>query len=677
MFNWTQARAVAWLDRSVFTARRLSLITLEEAIYRGYLLVWATWQRLLFCLRSKRPPSAPSPLPESSTSRCFIFDPSEREAIRGAYVRLFPHGIDRLAEEAEAVLAHRHSIFERDVDLGDRIDWHLDVKSGHAWPMKFYADLDHKDNRIGAVKYVWELNRHAHFYVLGRAYFLTGDERYAREICNQIEDWIEQNPYPVGINWVSPLEMAIRMIAWFWVLHFVEGSSSMTRALRRKTMESIWLQANFIEHNLSLFSSANNHLIGEAAGLAFAGQLTRFPESEGWKRRGLSIICREVERQVHEDGVPAEQSSHYATFVLDFYLLVVILFMRAGQQLPRKVLDSMGKMCDFLQAIRDSGGRLPMIGDSDDAVLAELGQDRAEACESLMTAASVVLERPKLKNPDRAFDEKSFWLLGKAGYEKYRKFLGKGADSELSVFPRGGYVIHRYGREETNSLMVFDCGPLGYLSTAAHGHADALSFTLNVGGREFLIDPGTYAYHEDSTWRSYFRSTAAHNTVRIDEMDQSQMAGPFMWHRKARASLIRRGRTIVRGRHDGYSFLSDGVMHTREVYWVKEEYAYRIVDEIECKKKHLVEIFFHFSEDCLVQGLEDSVCKVKNGSTLNVHLDPKVEWEIVVGSEAPILGWISRSYGRKVPTHTLRGWGIFDQRVVLKTTLSVEAPENQ
>lgn len=664
------------LDRSVFTARRLSLITLEEAIYRGYLLLWALWQRLLYYLRSS--PSVPLPLSPASNSHRFIFDPSDWKAIRTAYVRLFPGGVERLVQEANAFLAHRHSIFDRKVDLGNRIDWHLDVRSGRTWPRKFYADLDPKDKRIGAVKYVWELNRHAHFYVLGRAYFLTRDERYAREICNQIEDWIEQNPYPVGINWVSPLEMAIRMIAWFWVLHFVEGSSSMTRALRQKTMESIWLQANFIEHNLSLFSSANNHLIGEAAGLAFAGQLTRFPESEGWKRRGLSIICREVERQVHEDGVPAEQSSHYATLVLDFYLFVLILFMKCGRPFPRKVADSIAKMCEFLKAIGDSRGKLPMIGDSDDAELAQLGQD-AGTCESLLTTASVILERPDLRNPECVFDEKSFWLLGETGHEASLKGRGEVEDEGLRVFARGGYAVHRQGSGESGTHLIFDCGPLGYLSTAAHGHADTLSFTLSVGGREFLIDPGTYAYHEDAAWRDYFRSTAAHNTVRIDGMDQSGMAGPFMWHRRAMPSRIRGDRSFtgagLRGSHDGYSFLPDGVRHSREIAWMKMDWAYSIVDEIACGTQHLVEIFFHFSEDCWLQGPKDGVCRVENGRTLNIYLDSKMEWERFFANEAPILGWVSRSYGSRVPTHTLRGRGMIDGRAVFKTTLSLD-PES-
>src|SRR5206468_507056 len=80
-----------------------------------------------------------------------------------------------------------------------------------------------------------------------------------------------------------------------------------------------------------------------------------------------------------------------------------------------------------------------------------------------------------------------------------------------------GYYILGADFDTPNEIRaVVDAGPLGYTAIAAHGHADALSFTLSVGGSEFLIDPGTCAYHTQERWRQYFRGTAAHNTLRVD-----------------------------------------------------------------------------------------------------------------------------------------------------------------
>ena len=118
--------------------------------------------------------------------------------------------------------------------------------------------------------------------------------------------------------------------------------------------------------------------------------------------------------------------------------------------------------------------------------------------------------------------------------------------------------------------MKSACWPMplrwAYLSIAAHGHADALAFTLSLGGEEFLIDPGTYAYHTQKLWRDYFRGTYAHNTVRVDEVDQSEIGGNFMWMRKARATLLRHeaqgSQQSWAASHDGYRRLPDPVTHT-------------------------------------------------------------------------------------------------------------------
>ena len=94
--------------------------------------------------------------------------------------------------------------------------------------------------------------------------------------------------------------------------------------------------------------------------------------------------------------------------------------------------------------------------------------------------------------------------------------------------------------------MVADAGALGYRAAATHGHADALSFTFSVGGREFLVDPGTYAYYTQQAWRRYFRGTAAHNALRIDGLDQSVaalfVATVAMWARHIERPLGRRVR---------------------------------------------------------------------------------------------------------------------------------------
>src|SRR5690606_21836815 len=173
------------------------------------------------------------------------------------------------------------------------------------------------------------------------------------------------------------------------------------------------------------------------------------------------------------------------------------------------------------------------------------------------------------------------------------------------VFPHGGYyVLGRDfgGAEEVQA--VFDAGPLGFLSIAAHGHADCLSMTLSVAGRAQLVDPGTYVYHAEPEWRDYFRGTAAHNTVRVDGVDQSRIGGQFLWLEKAEAKVDRFESTAhhdeIVASHDGYERLPDPVRHERRVRYCKRTDVFEVVDRLVCAREHVVERYWHFAETCRV-----------------------------------------------------------------------------
>ena len=141
--------------------------------------------------------------------------------------------------------------------------------------------------------------------------------------------------------------------------------------------------------------------------------------------------------------------------------------------------------------------------------------------------------------------------------------------------------------------MIVDCGPLGYQNIAAHGHADALSFYLSVEGKEFFIDPGTYAYNTSTKWRNYFRGTSAHNTIRIDNKNQSVIGGNFMWLEKAESKLIKFDsenidNQIFIGEHFGYHRLEDPVTHRRSITYNNSKRTFIINDQIFCASEHLV-----------------------------------------------------------------------------------------
>ncbi len=115
--------------------------------------------------------------------------------------------------------------------------------------------------------------------------------------------------------------------------------------------------------------------------------------------------------------------------------------------------------------------------------------------------------------------------FGRATLDAANAYLGRGNPApESKLFPDSGLAVMRAGDRQ----IILDAGPFG-AGGAGHSHSDTLSLVVRAGGRPILIDPGTYAYTRDARMRDWFRSSAAHNTVQIDGLNQGETAGPFRW----------------------------------------------------------------------------------------------------------------------------------------------------
>jgi hypothetical protein len=335
-------------------------------------------------------------------------------------------------------------------------------------------------------------------------------------------------------------------------------------------------------------------------------------------------------------------------------------------------------MLEYLASIIDVGGNLPMIGDSDDAVVARLDpREDASRERSLLALGAVLFRRGDFKAKAGSLDDRARWLLGPSAAEVFERVSTEGARLPVRrEFNEGGYYIlgDKFETPDEVRLLV-DAGPLGYQAIAAHGHADALAFTLSLGGREFLVDPGTFAYHTEPQWRAYFRGTSAHNTVRIDGDDQSEAGGKFMWLRKANAgcTAFRAGadEDAFEGWHDGYLRLDDPVMHRRSIHIEKRARRIVIEDVLQMEGEHWVELFFHWSERCAVAAMEDGWTATQDGRSVAIWLPgiPGGRAEILMASMDPIAGWISRRFDEREPSPTLRWQATLAGDCVLRTVI--------
>lgn len=601
------------------------------------------------------------------------------------FVSLSP---DALISAAERVLAGRYSFFDLvDCDLGDPPQWNRDPLTHRVAGTRRATAIDYRDERVvGNIKYLWEANRHLHLVTLAQASALTGDPRYALGIRAQVDSWIEQCPVGRGPNWVSALELGIRLINWSIAWQLIGGSRSRLfadedgAAFRERWLKASYEQARMIVGNLSRFSSANNHLIGEAAGVYIAASTwPLWPQMREWGERCRAILEAECHRQNAPDGGNREQAFGYQTFVLDFLLLAGLAARTRGEDFSPVYWRRIEVMIDFLASLTNVAGALPMIGDADDGFVVRLAPEAGFSPHgSLIATGAVLFDRPDLAAKAGTADSKTVTLLGVSAVRTLARLKqrGRAGFRPRMQFSESGYYLLGAGFDTPDEVrLLVDAGPLGYLSIAAHGHADALSFVLNIGDREILVDPGTYAYHTDPGWRRYFRSTLAHNTVGIDDQDQSLQAGNFMWtdHARARCIEFEAGNAIQRfvGEHYGYERLEDPVVHRREILFDAHQQVIEVADLLRCEAGHSARRAWHFAEGCQVER-EGAGLRIVNGFT-QVHmepLEPLERVEIHRGGTPAQGGWISRSFGRKQPTTTVLWHSQIAGDTVLRTRIT-------
>src|SRR5262245_3919528 len=219
---------------------------------------------------------------------------------------------NRVITLARQWLNHRASFFAlHKAPLGDSIDWHRDYFSGVISPLRYSASINHRDMAVvGNLKYVWELNRLQHLVLLALASIWTGHEAYQEEIARQLRSWHAQNPFMRGVNWKSPLEAGIRLVSWASLAFLTRRIQPLEELFQHCLNESIYQHQYFIRKFYSKHSSANNHLVGEMAGLYIGSVFWPwYRESSAWRSFARQMLIEEITRQVEPDGVGKERAT--------------------------------------------------------------------------------------------------------------------------------------------------------------------------------------------------------------------------------------------------------------------------------------------------------------------------------------------------------------------------------
>jgi hypothetical protein len=607
---------------------------------RQYLSARSDWFRSKLGIRL----DAGTPSSVTHTRPRFFFSPEAVPSLGSLLERRLPGQPLEIVERAEQVCRHRFDLLGyRNLDYGAEIDWHRDVVHGKQAPRKPWFKIRYLDfEEAGDARITWELNRHQHLVTLAKAYRLTGDSKFASELFRQWEHWHRENPYPIGINWASSLEVGFRSLSWLWMHFLLEGSPVMPPDFRSQWLQALGISGRHIERYLSTYFSPNTHLLGEGVALFFIGTLCpEIQHAERWKLRGWEIVLREAERQVRADGLHFEQSLHYHVYALDFFLHAAVLATLNDVAIPPELDHTLQKMLDVLCRLSRAGSP-PQLGDDDGGRVFDGQRNQSQHMLDPLSAGAVLFGRGDFKRVCDGLREETLWLLGEQGAVEFDRVPMRNhewASAELE-----GSGLYLMASPDTWGQLVIDAGPQGAL-TAGHGHADALSVTANQNRRRLLIDCGTFEYVGSNSERDALRGTPAHNTLTVDGKNQAEPNGPFAWKKlpnvKAESWITGKTFDLFAGSHDGYCRLSHPVVHRRWVFSLKSRFWF-IRDMALGEGTHRLDIAWHLSPDLSESKEEKQTFLDLEGRGIRVVALDDPRWSRDMRQE-----WWSPVYGRK------------------------------
>ena len=547
----------------------------------------------------------------------------------------------RVREEAEMALAHVVDLLgSGPVELGPRIDWQRDFKSGYRWSPAFYQDVeitrlyDDSDAKVP-----WELSRGHQLLTLARAARLYHDERFAAELERQLDSWLQDNPAGVGINWVTPMEAAIRAVNWGWAIGTLEGWRPLDGELRIRVARSLQAHGRHIERNLegSPLLRGNHYLADVLGLLALARMLPTDPRAGRWRRFARKALEREITTQVGPDGVGFEASLPYHGLSLEMFLVAWHLASADGRGLSSRYRVQLMRMLEVSRSVRHPDGRSPVVGDQDSGRVLPASFARPATHDNLLDLGAALLGG--LRPRDAAPGEEVAWTLG---IDRWQALARRPVDLRppSTAFPDGGlYVLHAAGVH-----MVVRWGGVGQNGNGGHAHNDLSSYELSCGA-PLVVDSGTYVYTADLAARDAFRSATAHNVLVVDGRDMHPLpdAAPFRLPQHARFEVEEwrndAGEIVLVGSHDGFRRDGSTVRCRRRIVVERATGVIEIVDKATGRGRHACQSLLHLAPGWTATG---------DGRSAVVVTGPAAPRRIEFAGAAAIEiepGWVSSAYG--------------------------------
>jgi hypothetical protein len=520
---------------------------------------------------------------------------------------------------------------------------------------------------LSDIKFLWEPARFGWAFTLGRAHLLSGDDAYAEAFWRYTETFLDANPPYLGPHWMSGQEVALRLMAFAWVGQVFDPSPASTPERKARLAEAVTRHASRITQTLLYARSQNNnHLLTEAAGLLTAGMaLPEHPQAARWRKLGNQWLDYGFRRQIDGYGEYSQHSTNYHRLMLQVALWVSALNTKDTKVHKGNLSDPLCPSClkkvtpatHWLLALVDTeSGRAPNLGANDGAYIFPLTVcPFADFRPVTQAAARAFLDYDLPRGP---WDEMSLWFgipLESKQYLRTERYLGD----------------HLYARNSWAYLRTAQF-------TSRPSHADQLHLDLWWRGLNVAQDAGTYLYNAAPPWDNSLTAAQVHNTVTVDGRDQFTRAGRFLyldWVNAFRKDEIAIEPDVIQRVCGRYLNRRRGYRHTRTVTAFADD-RWRVEDEMLITRGPISSFILHPSSFTLHWLLPDWEWQVENrDSRVEISLQSPlgvitlaVETNLLLSSPhsqislaragellygasevSPIMGWVSPTYGVKIP----------------------------
>jgi hypothetical protein len=501
------------------------------------------------------------------------------------------------------------------------------------------------------IKFAWEPARFGWAFLLGRAYHVSRDERHARLFWRLFESFDRGNPPYNGPHWMNGQEVAIRLMALIWSAQvFAPARLSTPRRVARLTHSIAQHAARIPPTLVYARSQNNNHLVIESASLFLAGCAL---DHQPWRDLGWRWLNRAIQRQIGPSGEYIQHSTNYHRLMLQAALLVDAARHGRGDLWPLRTQRALARAAHWLFSLLDgTSGRVPNLGANDGALLLPLSSASFDDFRPTVQAAARAFLRTGLESGD--WDELSLWLgLAPAGHA---------ADSDA------------YAAEHLRSTHSWACLQASTFKTRL-SHMDQLHVDLWWRGLNVAADAGTYLYNAAPPWDNSLVSSRVHNCVTIDGREQMTRAGRFMvvdWFPAYSRRVLSADPSVlsqVSAFHAGYDRI--GIRHERTLRLLEAAH-WQVKDELRFLRPQPHSLRLHWlllDGECRLQqrGHETRLRLRVPGGWIRVTISsagfedqpPRLSLiragKVLQGQEPaqPFEGWISPSYGQKLPALSL------------------------